>query len=94
MGALRRLLGTMPETSCPTCWMAEASPFWRGAMAVGLIGTDPYAAMTRSLGLVASAVLGGPATWYDRHRLEFEQTGDELEMRRMLRHIYEKDGNG
>ena len=76
----------MSATECRDCWLAEASTsekIIRG-IADWLSRPSPWTQLTWSM----SALLGmREPTWYERHRELYEQTGDEAELRRMLRHV-------
>ena len=60
-----------------------------------VFGRDPrevIAAMNFGTSSMLSVMMGGKAkTWYDRHKEEFEKTGDELELERMLRHVKKEE---
>lgn len=73
-----------PNTNCELCWQAEAPWLARMRRALGMNAGpgNPF-----GIGSVIAAMLGAPASWYDRHRAEWIRTGDPLELERMTRHV-------
>ncbi len=77
--------------TCEECWRAE-TPLWRRV----LRGLDDLVfppsrvgryAREHGLLLRAAMGVGGFPSAYDRHKAEYEHTGDPMELERMLRHI-------
>lgn len=82
-----------PPTFCETCYRAEMTPWQRfrydlrknwGVPTAGEIIADQTRWMARVLSIAAQEP---PPSAYDRHRAEFERTGNEIELDRMLRHV-------
>lgn len=76
------ILGTAPDTVCQLCRDAELRPARR--MLEQLQQPSTRAVLQASLGTVLAAY--GPS-WYEQHRDAWVATGDERELRRMLRHV-------
>ena len=81
-----------PPTRCEQCRRAELTPWERlreDLLAVlGLGGPRTLDRAMRHFGSYAYIAAGLPVpTDYDRHRAEYERTGDPLELTRMLRHV-------
>jgi hypothetical protein len=78
--------GPEPDTQCPRCWLAEAGPGWKIASTLGMGG--PQRSALFDLSGVFGVMLGqAPASWYDRHRADFERDGRPVDLTRMLRHV-------
>lgn len=86
LGLVTVLITPEPDTRCEVCWRAEQDPFMRGLRT--LFGRSHPVSAFAGISGVMSAALGRPVpTWYDRHREEWEQTGDRKHLARMLRHV-------
>lgn len=72
-----------PDTSCPECWEAEASWALKVRCSLGL-QRPPFAGIGETLAILTGAP---PRHWYDRHREKWEETGDQRELARMIRHV-------
>lgn len=80
-------------SDCAACRWAEMTPRqrFRARLREAVLGPDPRdtaAHMGHLYASMARALAGAPTvTDYDRHRQRFEQTGDPVELERMLRHV-------
>lgn len=80
----------LPQTFCDTCRWAEMTPAQRLVTRVRNYFHTPTVAeiITDQARWMARVIGGGPpASPYERHRQRFEETGDEIELDRMLRHV-------
>jgi len=79
----------MPSTDCPLCWRAESTWLRWSARRLGELLNPPSttARIVSGMAQSFSVMLGGPVTWYDRHRAAYVETGDGAELARMLRHV-------
>lgn len=79
-----------PDTDCPLCWHTEATRLQRAARKLA-DAADPNRgtlAILASIGATYAVLLGHrPASWYERHRAAFIESGNLAELRRMLRHV-------
>lgn len=76
----------MTDTDCPVCYRAEATR-WEKIL-------DRFDRPSGAVAAIVSAattyriLLGVPErSWYDTHREDYARTGDERDLRRMLRHV-------
>lgn len=82
-------------TSCEQCRRTELTPWGRlREDLLGVLGLDAGAGARRTTialqhhARMIAVAYGAPAkTAYDRHRDEYERTGDPVELTRMLRHV-------
>lgn len=78
---------------CEACRWAEMTSRqrFRARLREAVFGRDPrdtIAHMGHQYANMARVMAGAPrVTAYDRHRQRFEQTGDPVELERMLRHV-------
>lgn len=74
-------------TFCEECRRAELTPWQRIREDLwdAVHGGSSALRFVRAYGATLSAAMGRTA--YDRHRDEYVRTGDERELRRMLRHV-------
>lgn len=71
--------------NCPICYQAETT--WLDRLRDKRRSTV-YQSASAMMSSTLSAVMGAPAqSWYERHREDFVRTGDEVHLKRMLRHV-------
>jgi len=76
----------MSATDCPVCWRAEAS--WKDRLIKAALDRLDPPSPFQGIGAMLAAAMGVPgATWYERHRDAYAETGDPAELTRMLRHV-------
>lgn len=75
----------LPDTGCPSCYRAELTPWQRLRRDWFPRPADVLADNGRWRAMVWGAYLG--TTWYERHKSDFERTGETQHLDRMLRHV-------
>lgn len=84
------------ETQCESCREAEM-PRWKlyaekaRKRIFGLTHAEQIDRVGKAFASTTRALAGIPVkSWYEKHKEAFEETGEQIELERMLRHVKER----